>query len=149
MARWQEVADAAKKLILERTAEKAGHIASSLGVAELTVALHGLLKTPDDLLLWDVGHQAYVHKVLTGRADSFASNRQPGGPSGFPRRAESDFDAWGVGHSSTALSAAVGFARADKALGLDRRRVAVVGDGAVPTAAGSSSQSYGGHSQST
>ncbi len=129
--RWQEVADAAKKLILERTAEKAGHIASSLGVAELTVALHGLLKTPEDLLIWDVGHQAYVHKVLTGRADSFASNRQPGGPSGFPRRAESDFDAWGVGHSSTALSAAVGFARADKALGLDRRRVAVVGDGAM------------------
>jgi 1-deoxy-D-xylulose-5-phosphate synthase len=95
------------------------------------VALHGLLKTPEDLLLWDVGHQAYVHKVLTGRADAFTSNRQPGGPSGFPRRSESPFDAWGVGHSSTALSAAVGFARADVALGRSRHRVAVVGDGAM------------------
>ena len=129
--RWHEVAEAAKAHIRASTHDKAGHIASSLGVAELTVALHGLLKTPEDLLLWDVGHQAYVHKVLTGRADAFTSNRQPGGPSGFPRRSESPYDAWGVGHSSTALSAAVGFARADVALGRSRHRVAVVGDGAM------------------
>ncbi|MGA1398000.1 MAG: 1-deoxy-D-xylulose-5-phosphate synthase N-terminal domain-containing protein, partial [Schleiferiaceae bacterium] len=131
VARWSEVADAAKAHVLATTRDKAGHIASSFGVAELTVALHGLLNTPEDLLLWDVGHQAYIHKVLTDRAPIFQANRQPGGPSGFPRRSESPFDAWGVGHSSTALSAAVGFARADRALGTHRHRVAVVGDGAM------------------
>ncbi|MGA1380422.1 MAG: 1-deoxy-D-xylulose-5-phosphate synthase N-terminal domain-containing protein [Schleiferiaceae bacterium] len=131
VARWSEVAEAAKAHVLATTRDKAGHIASSFGVAELTVALHGLLNTPEDLLLWDVGHQAYIHKVLTDRAPIFQANRQPGGPSGFPRRSESPFDAWGVGHSSTALSAAVGFARADRALGTQRHRVAVVGDGAM------------------
>ena len=128
---WRKVAEAAKAHILESTRDKAGHIASSIGVAELTVALHGVLDTPNDVLIWDVGHQAYIHKVLTGRAGTFAANRSEGGPSGFPRRSESPFDAWGVGHSSTALSAAVGFARADRALGVQRHRVAVVGDGAM------------------
>ncbi len=131
VARWSEVADAAKAHVLATTRDKAGHIASSLGAAELTVALHGLLNTPEDLLIWDVGHQAYVHKVLTDRASVFQANRQPGGPTGFPRRSESPLAAWGVGHSSTALSAAVGFARADHALGRVRHRVAVVGDGAM------------------
>jgi 1-deoxy-D-xylulose-5-phosphate synthase len=120
-----------RDFIVNAVSETGGHLGSNLGAVELSIALHRVFESPTDPILWDTGHQAYVHKVLTGRADSFANNRQPGGPSGFPRRAESDFDAWGVGHSSTALSAAVGFARADKALGMDRRRVAVVGDGAM------------------
>ena len=113
------------------TAEKTGHIRSSLAVTELTVALHYQLNTPDDILIWDVGHQAYVHKVLTGRKKHFHLNRQPGGPSGFTRREESPYDPFGAGHSSTALSALAGFAQADRARGRARKRVAVVGDGAL------------------
>jgi len=124
------VAEDLRAFILASTQEKAGHLASSLGVAELTVVLHALLNTPEDVLIWDVGHQAYGHKVLTDRAEVFSKNRQPDGPSGFPKRDESPFDAFGVGHSSTALSALLGFARADALKGLSRKRVAVVGDGA-------------------
>lgn len=113
------------------TSGKAGHIRSSLAVTELTVALHYCLQTPEDVLIWDVGHQAYVHKVLTGRKHIFSLNRQPDGPSGFTRRAESSYDPFGAGHSSTALSALAGFAQADRAQGRQRRRVAVVGDGAL------------------
>ncbi|CAI8290974.1 MAG: 1-deoxy-D-xylulose-5-phosphate synthase [Owenweeksia sp. TMED14] len=119
-----------RKFILQSTKEKAGHLASSIGVAELTLILHTALDTPNDILLWDVGHQAYIHKVITGRADVFALNRKKNGPSGFPNRRESEFDPFGVGHSSTALSALIGFARADKLKGIKRNRVAVVGDGA-------------------
>ncbi|MDR9441235.1 MAG: 1-deoxy-D-xylulose-5-phosphate synthase N-terminal domain-containing protein [Schleiferiaceae bacterium] len=113
------------------TAGKAGHIRSSLAVTELTVALHYQLRTPEDILIWDVGHQAYVHKVLTGRKKDFHLNRQPDGPSGFTRREESPYDPFGAGHSSTALSALAGFAQADRARGHARKRVAVVGDGAL------------------
>lgn len=116
---------------LSQTREKAGHLAASLGAAELTVALHYVLNTPEDVLLWDVGHQAYLHKIITDRAGTFATQRKPGGLSGFPKREESPFDAFGVGHSSTALSAALGFWRADTATGRRRQRVAVVGDGAL------------------
>ena len=126
----QGVADAARAFVRAETSEKAGHLASSLGVAELTVALHYVLQTPVDLLIWDVGHQAYIHKVLTDRAEVFRQNRQPGGPSGFPKRDESPFDAFGTGHSSTALSALLGMARADALKGVARQHVAVVGDGA-------------------
>ncbi|KRO58660.1 MAG: hypothetical protein ABR98_00445 [Cryomorphaceae bacterium BACL7 MAG-120910-bin2] len=126
----QRVAEEAKAFVRAATKEKAGHLASSLGAAELTVALHALLNTPEDLLIWDVGHQAYVHKVLTDRAAVFHLNRTPEGPSGFPKRDESPFDPFGVGHSSTALSALLGFARADAHLGRQRKRVAVIGDGA-------------------
>ncbi len=114
----------------ETTQDKAGHLASSLGVVELTVALHALLRCPQDILIWDVGHQAYGHKVLTDRCGIFHANRRPEGPSGFPKRDESPYDAFGVGHSSTALSALLGFARADMLKGVQRQRVAVVGDGA-------------------
>ena len=120
-----------RRFALSQTREKAGHLAASLGVAELTVALHYVLNTPEDVLLWDVGHQAYLHKIITDRAGTFATQRKPGGLSGFPKREESPFDAFGVGHSSTALSAAVGFWRADAATGRRRQRVAVVGDGAL------------------
>ncbi len=124
------VAEDLRAFILASTQDKAGHLASSLGVAELTVVLHALMNTPEDVLIWDVGHQAYGHKVLTDRAEVFSKNRQLEGPSGFPKREESPFDAFGVGHSSTALSALLGFARADALKGLARKRVAVVGDGA-------------------
>jgi len=124
------VAEDLRAFILASTQDKAGHLASSLGVAELTVVLHALMNTPEDVLIWDVGHQAYGHKVLTDRAGVFSKNRQLEGPSGFPKREESPFDAFGVGHSSTALSALLGFARADALKGLARKRVAVVGDGA-------------------
>lgn len=120
-----------RRFALSQTREKAGHLAASLGVAELTVALHYVLNTPEDVLLWDVGHQAYVHKIITDRGSTFATQRKPGGLSGFPKREESPFDAFGVGHSSTALSAALGFWRADAATGRRRQRVAVVGDGAL------------------
>lgn len=124
------VAHALRTFLRETTEDKAGHLASSLGVTELTVALHALLQCPEDILIWDVGHQAYGHKVLTDRAEVFRANRTPAGPSGFPKRDESPYDAFGVGHSSTALSALLGFARADVLQGVSRRRVAVVGDGA-------------------
>ncbi len=120
-----------RRFALSQTREKAGHLAASLGAAELTVALHYVLNTPEDVLLWDVGHQAYLHKIITDRAGTFATQRKPGGLSGFPKRAESPFDAFGAGHSSTALSAALGFWRADAATGRRRQRVAVVGDGAL------------------
>ena len=124
------VAETLRSFIVTATQDKAGHLASSLGVAELTVVLHAMLNTPEDLLIWDVGHQAYAHKVLTDRGEVFHKNRQADGPSGFPKRDESPFDAFGVGHSSTALSALLGFARADAIQGIQRKRVAVVGDGA-------------------
>lgn len=109
-----------------------GHFGASLGVVELSVALHYALNTPDDQLVWDVGHQAYGHKILTGRREQFHTNRKYGGLSGFPKRAESEYDAFGVGHSSTSISAALGMAIASKYKGeTDRQHVAVIGDGAM------------------
>lgn len=116
----------------EQTREKEGHIRSSLGVTELTVALHYLLDTPVDKLIWDVGHQAYIHKILTSRKANFSSNRKLGGISGFTSRTESAYDPFGAGHSSTSISAAVGFALADRVTGhAGRKVVAVIGDGAI------------------
>src|SRR5690606_14597219 len=109
-----------------------GHFAASLGVVELTVALHYVLNTPYDQLIWDVGHQAYGHKILTGRREVFHTNRIHGGISGFPKRAESAYDTFGVGHSSTSISAALGMAVASHYKGeTDRQHVAVIGDGAM------------------
>ena len=109
-----------------------GHFGASLGVVELSVALHYALNTPDDQLVWDVGHQAYGHKILTGRREQFHTNRKYGGLSGFPKRTESEYDAFGVGHSSTSISAALGMAIASKYKGeTDRQHVAVIGDGAM------------------
>tara|TARA_B100000497_G_scaffold32685_1_gene38427 strand:- start:2149 stop:3762 length:1614 start_codon:yes stop_codon:yes gene_type:complete len=126
----QKISADLRSFVLNATKEKAGHLASSLGVTELTLTLHYLLNTPDDILLWDVGHQAYIHKVITDRASAFKFNRMKNGPSGFPSRKESKFDSFGVGHSSTTLSALIGFARADKINKRVRKRVAVIGDGA-------------------
>ncbi|MBQ7377660.1 MAG: 1-deoxy-D-xylulose-5-phosphate synthase [Clostridia bacterium] len=119
-----------RSFLVEKVSEHGGHLASNLGVVELTVALHRVFNTPSDRIIFDVGHQSYVHKMLTGRRDRFESLRTVGGLSGFPGRNESEYDAFGTGHSSTALSAALGFAAADKLAGRNNFTVAVVGDGA-------------------
>lgn len=120
-----------RHFIIEQLASNPGHLGSSLGVIELTVALHYVLNTPNDKLVWDVGHQAYAHKIITGRRDSFCTNRKLGGLSGFPRMDESIYDAFGVGHSSTSISAALGIAVASALRGEKREVVAVIGDGAM------------------
>ena len=114
-----------------RVRENGGHLASNLGVVELTMAIHRVFSLPHDHLIFDVGHQSYVHKLLTGRGDRFDTLRRPGGISGFTKRAESEYDAFGAGHSSTAISAAIGMAEADAMAGRDAYTVAVVGDGAL------------------
>jgi 1-deoxy-D-xylulose-5-phosphate synthase len=120
-----------RDFIIDSVSNNPGHFGASLGVVELTVALHYVFNTPDDALIWDVGHQAYGHKILTGRRDDFHTNRKYGGLSGFPKREESEFDAFGVGHSSTSISAALGIAVASKLRGENRKVVAVIGDGAL------------------
>ena len=121
-----------RQYIIDTVSVHGGHFAASLGVVELTVALHYVLNTPYDQLVWDVGHQAYGHKILTGRRDNFHTNRVLGGISGFPKRSESVYDAFGVGHSSTSISAALGMAVASNYKGeTDRQHVAVIGDGAM------------------
>ncbi len=120
-----------REFIINIVATKEGHLGASLGVVELTIALHYVFNTPEDLLLWDVGHQAYGHKILTGRKDSFHTNRQLGGLSGFPRRSESPYDAFGAGHSSTSISAALGMAIASKLKGEHKHHIAVIGDASI------------------
>ncbi len=121
-----------REFIINIVATKEGHLGASLGVVELTIALHYVFNTPNDLLVWDVGHQAYVHKLLTGRKDSFETNRQLDGLSGFPKRDESEYDAFGVGHSSTSISAALGMAIASKLKGDGtKNHIAVIGDASI------------------
>ncbi|HCC81834.1 MULTISPECIES: 1-deoxy-D-xylulose-5-phosphate synthase [unclassified Methylophaga] len=120
-----------RELIIDQIQQTGGHISSNLGVVELTLALHYVFNTPEDHLVWDVGHQSYAHKILTGRRDQLHTMRQPGGLSGFPKRSESDYDSFGVGHSSTSISAALGMAIAARASGLPSRSVAIIGDGAL------------------
>ncbi len=120
-----------RRVLIKQTLRGGGHLASNLGVVELTVAIHRVFDAPIDHIIFDVGHQCYVHKLLTGRADAFASLRAPGGLSGFPRREESVYDAFGTGHASTSLSAALGFAEADRLRGSDAFTVVVLGDGAL------------------
>ena len=117
--------------IITCVSRSGGHLGASLGVVELTVALHRVFSTPTDKILWDVGHQAYGHKLLTGRRDNFGTLRRKGGVSGFPKQSESPHDMFGVGHASTAISAAVGYATARDTEGGDNSVVAVVGDGAL------------------
>jgi len=127
-----QLCDELRQFIIMQTSQHPGHLGSSLGVVELTVAIHYVFDTPNDLLIWDVGHQAYCHKILTGRKDQFSTNRCYGGISGFPRREESEFDAFGTGHSSTSISAALGMAVAAKMEGKNtRNHIAVIGDGAI------------------
>src|SRR5215216_7817561 len=126
-----QVCDELRQFIIDVVSVHGGHFAASLGVVELTVALHYIYNTPYDQLVWDVGHQAYGHKILTGRRDSFITNRKYKGLSGFPKRSESEYDTFGVGHSSTSISAALGMAIAAKLKGENRKSVAVIGDGAL------------------
>ncbi|MBL1411373.1 1-deoxy-D-xylulose-5-phosphate synthase [Sphingobacterium faecale] len=128
----EEVCKELRQYIIDIVSVNGGHFAASLGVVELTVALHYVLNTPYDQIIFDVGHQAYGHKILTGRRDSFHTNRILGGISGFPKRSESEYDAFGVGHSSTSISAALGMAVASAYKGeTDRQHVAIIGDGAL------------------
>lgn len=120
-----------RAFLLESVGQTGGHFASNLGAVELTIALHYVYNTPEDKLVWDVGHQSYPHKILTGRKNQMHTMRQYGGLAGFPKRSESEYDAFGVGHSSTSIGAALGMAAADKLLGSDRRSVAIIGDGAM------------------
>src|SRR5689334_7675295 len=126
-----QVCDELRQYIIDVVSVHGGHFAASLGVVELTVALHYIYNTPHDQLVWDVGHQAYGHKIITGRRDEFHTNRKYHGLSGFPKRSESEYDTFGVGHSSTSISAALGMAMAAKYKGENRKSVAVIGDGAL------------------
>ena len=117
--------------MIECCAINPGHLGSSLGAVELVVGLHYVYDAPDDKLVFDVGHQAYAHKIITGRRDAFRHNRQKDGISGFPKRSESEYDAFGAGHSSTSISAALGFAEAAKLLGTGDKSVALIGDGSL------------------
>jgi 1-deoxy-D-xylulose-5-phosphate synthase len=120
-----------RDFLVESVAKTGGHLASNLGVVELTIALHYVFNTPEDRVVWDVGHQTYPHKILTGRRAEMANLRKPQGIAGFPRRNESAFDTFGTGHSSTSISAALGMAVAAKQMGSEHRTVAVIGDGAM------------------
>ena len=131
-AQLPQVAQELRNFIIAVVAAKEGHLGASLGVVELTIALHYVFDTPNDLLVWDVGHQAYGHKILTERRESFHTNRQLGGISGFPKRGESIYDTFGVGHSSTSISAALGMAIASNLKGdYDKQHIAVIGDASI------------------
>src|SRR5512142_2701596 len=120
-----------RSFIVESVSATGGHLSANLGTVELTIALHYVFRTPDDRLIWDVGHQTYGHKILTGRREGMRRLRQKGGIAGFPRRSESRYDAFGTAHSSTSISAALGMAVAAKQKGEKRKAVAVIGDGAM------------------
>jgi 1-deoxy-D-xylulose-5-phosphate synthase len=127
----RELADELRTYVLESVSRTGGHLSSNLGTVELTVALHYVFNTPHDRLVWDVGHQTYPHKILTGRRERMGSLRQLGGLSGFPQRAESEYDTFGTAHSSTSISAALGMAMGARHKGEDRHAVAIIGDGAM------------------
>ena len=131
-----QLAQELRQFLIQSVSTRGGHFAAGLGTVELTVALHYVYDTPYDRLVWDVGHQAYPHKVLTGRREQLHTIKQAGGLAPFPSRAESEYDTFGVGHSSTSISAALGMAVAAGQEGSDRRVVAVIGDGAMTAGRG-------------
>ena len=139
------LANELREFLLYSVSTTGGHFGAGLGVVELTVALHHVFNTPEDRIVWDVGHQCYPHKVLTGRRDRMGSMRQKGGLSGFPKRSESEFDTFGVGHSSTSISAAMGMALAARQQGIDRKIVAVIGDGAITGGMAFEALAHAGH----
>ena len=140
-----KLAEELRNVIVNTVAETGGHLASSLGVVELTIALHRVFESPKDKIVWDVGHQAYAHKLLTGRYERFKTLRQLDGISGFPKCSESPHDAFGVGHSSTSISAALGMATARDAKGGDERIVAVIGDGSLTAGLAFEALNQAGH----
>ncbi len=127
----RQLADELRAFVLESVSKTGGHLSSNLGTVELTIALHYVFDTPEDRIVWDVGHQTYPHKILTGRREAMARLRMIDGISGFPRRSESKYDTFGTAHSSTSISAALGMAVASKAKNESRRCIAVIGDGAM------------------
>ncbi|HMG50809.1 MAG TPA: 1-deoxy-D-xylulose-5-phosphate synthase N-terminal domain-containing protein, partial [Inquilinus sp.] len=127
----KQIADELRTELLDAVSVTGGHLGAGLGVVELTVALHHVYETPGDILIWDVGHQAYPHKILTGRRDRIRTLRQGGGLSGFTKRVESEYDPFGAAHAATSVSAALGFAAARDRKGGDNRVVAVIGDGSM------------------
>ena len=127
----EQVSAELRAYLIEQVSRTGGHLSSNLGTVELTVALHHVFDTPHDRIVWDVGHQTYAHKILTGRRDQMHTLRQAGGISGFPKRSESQYDAFGTAHSSTSISAALGMAVASRNLGVERKHIAVIGDGAM------------------
>lgn len=127
----EPIANEMRQYLLDSVAHTGGHLSSNLGTVELTIALHYVFDTPHDRIVWDVGHQSYPHKILTGRREALSTLRQAGGISGFPRRVESPYDAFGTAHSSTSISAALGMAVASRNAGIARQHVAVIGDGAM------------------
>jgi 1-deoxy-D-xylulose-5-phosphate synthase len=129
--RLTQLADELRAFVLDSVSKTGGHLSSNLGTVELTVALHYVFDTPRDRIVWDVGHQTYAHKILTGRREGMKTLRQFGGISGFPSRKESEYDAFGTAHSSTSISAALGMAVAARATGNKRHNIAVIGDGAL------------------
>lgn len=126
-----QLSDELREYLLYSVGQSGGHFGANLGVVELTVALHAIYDTPYDKLVWDVGHQAYAHKVLTGRRDELVRIRAKGGLTAFPERTESEYDTFGVGHSSTSVSAGLGMSLASRIKGENRKVVAVIGDGAM------------------
>uniref|UniRef100_UPI00286C20CF 1-deoxy-D-xylulose-5-phosphate synthase N-terminal domain-containing protein n=1 Tax=Methylibium sp. TaxID=2067992 RepID=UPI00286C20CF len=130
-AELEQLAGELRGHVLESVSQTGGHLSSNLGTVELTIALHYVFNTPHDRLVWDVGHQTYPHKILTGRRDRMPSLRQQGGISGFPRRDESEYDTFGTAHSSTSISAALGLALAAQLKGEARHAVEIIGDGAM------------------
>ncbi|MCK0537460.1 1-deoxy-D-xylulose-5-phosphate synthase [Alcanivorax quisquiliarum] len=143
-----QVVDELRAYLLYAVGQSGGHFGAGLGVVELTVALHYLFDTPEDRLVWDVGHQTYPHKILTGRREALPTIRQQGGLSGFPKRSESEFDTFGVGHSSTSISAALGMALGAEMAGKQRRTVAVIGDGAMTAGQAFEALNHAAHTKS-
>lgn len=141
----EQVADELRSYLIHTLSGCGGHFAAGLGTVELTVALHYVFNTPDDRIVWDVGHQAYPHKILTGRRDQLTTIRQKDGLSPFPKRKESEYDTFGVGHSSTSISAALGMALAAQAQKIDRKAVAVIGDGAMTAGMAFEALNHAGH----
>ena len=124
-------ADEVRRFLVSSVSKTGGHLASNLGIVEIAVALHYVFDSPKDKIVWDVGHQSYVHKIITGRLDKFETLRKYGGMSGFPKSSESEHDVFNKGHSSTSVSAALGMARAMRLEGSKNRAIAVIGDGAL------------------
>ena len=138
-----------RKFLIEELSQTGGHIAPNLGVVELTIALHKLFDSPQDKFLWDVGHQSYVHKILTGRAKEFGTLRQYQGLCGFPKRCESEHDVWETGHSSTSLSAAMGMALARDLKKTKEYVIPIIGDGALTGGMALEALNHIGHEKQT
>ena len=144
-AQLKTLASELREFLLDSVSRTGGHLSSNLGTVELTIALHHVFNTPYDRLVWDVGHQSYPHKILTGRREAMPTLKQLGGISGFPRRCESECDTFGVGHSSTSISAALGMAHAARLKGENRKAVAVIGDGALTGGMAFEALNHGGY----